>query len=111
MLCACRLCHVHYLPVVDDVAAVELVAVVGLRCIHLCTVSLAVQLTEETARLTVERTVDVLVVNMLEEEDRDSRWVQVGLLLHRMQVDYPQEFVVCPLFSIFSFYTLFVYRH
>jgi len=106
MLCACRVRHIHYLPVVDDAATVELVAVVGLRSIHLDYLSLAVQLIEETARL-VERTVDVLVVNMVEEEYRDSRWVQVGLLRHRMQADYPREFLVCPLLSTFSFYTFF----
>lgn len=95
--------------VAGDAAAVELVAAVGLRSIHLGTVSLAVRLAEETARLLVERTVEVLVVNMVEAENRDSRWVQAELLRHRMQADYPPEFLVCPLFSAFSFYTLFVY--
>jgi len=79
-------CTSRTLPVADDAATFELVAVVGLRSIHLCTVSLAVQLIEETARLLVERTVDVLVMNMVAEEDRDSRWVQVGLMLRNMQV-------------------------
>jgi len=61
-------------------AAADSVAVVGLRSIHPdegidCTVALAVQL--------VERTVEVLLVHMVEEEDWDSRWTQVGVLRHR----------------------------
>jgi len=56
----------------------ELAVLVGLHSIHPeeginCTVALAVQ-------LLVERTVEVLLVRMVEEEDWDSRWTQVGVL-------------------------------
>lgn len=67
---------------------------------------LAVQLVEETVRLLVE--VQVPVVDMVEEEDRDSRWMQVvlGLLDHRTQADCRDEFLACPCSSAFSLYAL-----
>jgi len=71
-------------------------------------VPLADQLVEETVRLLVE--VEVPVVDTVEEEDRDSRWMQVGLGLvdRRTQADYRHEFLACPFSSTFSLYALFI---
>jgi len=65
------------LPAAAGAAADSVAVLVGLHSIHPeeginCTVALAVQL--------VERTVEVLLVHMVEEEDWDSRWTQVGVL-------------------------------
>jgi len=66
------------LPAAAGAAADSVAVLVGLHSIHPeeginCTVALAVQ-------LLVERTVEVLLVHMVEEEDRDSRWTPVGVL-------------------------------
>ena len=78
-----------YIPVAADAAA-QLFAVVGLRSVHPedGTVSLAVQLVEET--------VEVLLVDTA-EEDRDWKWMQVGVLRRRRtQADCHRESLDCP---------------
>jgi len=77
------------IPVAADAAA-QLFAVVGLRSVHPedGTVSLAVQLVEET--------VEVLLVDTA-EEDRDWKWMQVGVLRRRRtQADCRRESLDCP---------------
>ena len=104
--------HIRFLlPAAADSAA-ELVAAVARRSMHPeeeGMVPLADQLVEETVRLLVQ--MEVPVVDTVEEEDRDSKWMQVdlGLVDHRTQADYRHEFLACPFSSTFSLYALFIY--
>ena len=95
------------LPVAAD-AAVELVAVVDQRSIHPTKgtdrkVPLAVQL--------LRRAVEVLLVNMAAEENRESRWKELRVLRRRRtQADCPRELLDSPSFPAFNLYALLIYR-